>query len=284
MRYTERVFAIHDISGVGKCSLTAAIPIISSVGVECCPVPTAVLSTHTGEISGYTFRDLTEDIPGYIAHWKSLQIKPDTIYTGYLGSIKQIDYVSDIIDLFNDNSPFVIVDPAMADSGKLYKGFGEAFACAMVSLCEKADVIIPNLTEAALISETDFLSEYSESDIESLAKAVSEHCKRYVILTGIGFEKEFTGYYAYDKLTGKHRYRAMKKYDGLYYGTGDIFASVIAGCISKGIDLFDACDIALKFTNLSVGETYRQGTDTRFGVAFEKYIPELIKLTGGISQ
>ncbi len=274
----KRIAAIHDISGVGKCSLTAAIPIISALGIEVNPVPTAILSTHTGDIKGYTFRDLTDEILPICRHWAELGIYPDTVYSGYLGSGMQIDAVKEIINIFSagGRNPFVAVDPAMADSGILYKGFDSGFPGMMVSLCEKADIIVPNITEACLMTGTRYLEEYGREYIEDLTDKLEKITGKYVVITGVSFEEGKTGCFVSDKT--RREYFFTEKYPGTYYGTGDIFASVLTGLMTKGKSCFDSAQTALKFTADSIADTYRSKTDPRFGVAFEKYLPQLTQL------
>ena len=272
----KRVFAIHDLSGIGKCSLTAAIPIISAAGIECNPVPTAVLSTHTGNIEGYTFRDLTDDLLPYIQHWKKIGVNPDTIYSGYLGSVRQVEAVSYIIDTFNDVSPLIVVDPAMADSGVFYKGFCSEFVEEIKILCVKADVITPNITEAAFLTETAYKSDYDIEYVNNLIKKLSSFTKRYAVLTGVSDIPGKTGCLVYDKLEEKSRFFSTGKCDGVYYGTGDIFTSVLTTMMTKGYDCFAAAEKALDFTYKSILKTYNEGTDTRLGVAFEKFLADLI--------
>jgi pyridoxine kinase len=156
MKRQKRVAAIHDISCFGRCSLTVALPIISSAGIECAVVPTAVLSTHTGGIDGYTFHDLTDEIMPIAKHWKSLDLEFDAIYTGYLGSFHQLDIVSSLFDLLGSNDTLKVVDPVMADNGVLYKSFPADFPKGMRKLCAKADIIVPNITEAVLMLDEPY--------------------------------------------------------------------------------------------------------------------------------
>ncbi len=273
----KRVFAIHDMSGIGKCSLTAAIPIISAAGAECNPIPTAVLSSHTGNISGYTFRDLTDDLYDYIAHWKKIGIRPDTIYSGYLGSGEQIEFVASVIRDFSDEKTLVIVDPAMADSGVLYTGFDVSFADKIKKLCSMADVITPNLTEACILTGIGYREDYDESYIASLIDALSLLTGRYVILTGVSDKAGMTGCCVYDSLNSDLRYFSSEKCDGVYYGTGDVFSSVLTALMTNGINIFEAAEKAVEFTYKAVYETYSEGTDTRLGIAFEKFLGDLIR-------
>ena len=272
----KRVFAIHDLSGIGKCSLTAAIPIISAAGIECNPIPTAVLSTHTGNIDGYTFRDLTDDIIPYIRHWQKTGVKPDTIYSGYLGSEKQIDAVMEIISVFSDSNTLIVVDPAMADFGVLYKGFNPDFAEKIKKLCQKADIITPNVTEAALLTDSDYKEEPDTDYYIHLVSRLSDISKRYIVLTGVSDILGKTGCLVYDKSESKQQFFSTEKCEGIYYGTGDIFSSVLTAMITKGADCFTAAETALNFTYKAISETHKEGTDTRLGVAFEKFLGDLI--------
>lgn len=277
----KRIFAVHDISGVGKCSLTAALPVISACGVECSPVPTAVLSSHTGEMKGYTFRDLTDDIEPYFRHWLSLGIVPDTIYTGYLGSGKQIEIIMRLISEFSLYSPLIIVDPAMADSGVLYKGFDSSYIDGMKDLCSLSDVLIPNITEAAMLTGSEYKTGYDREYIHALAQALCGYAKKYTVITGVSFSEDESGCYVYDKTADRSGYLPANKYPGTYYGTGDIFASVLSAFLTLGFDVMKAAEYALEFTNKSIKETYENKTDPRFGVAFEKYLPDLMRYAGG---
>ena len=175
----KKILTIQDISCVGQCSLTVALPIISAMSIECCILPSAVLSTHTGGFKGYTFRDLTEDLPPIANHWKNENITFDGIYTGYIGSTKQIEYIKSIIDTFNHEKQIVVVDPAMADHGKLYYGFDEAFVEEMKTLCSKADYIVPNITEACFLTNTPYFEKYNQKQIEELLIKLSKLGPKY---------------------------------------------------------------------------------------------------------
>ena len=199
----KKILTIQDISCVGQCSLTVALPIISSMGIECAILPSAVLSTHTGGFSGYTFRDLTEDLPLISNHWQKEKISFDGIYTGYIGSTKLIEYIKNIIDAFKTDNQLVVVDPAMADHGKLYYGFDEAFVDEMKTLCAKADYIVPNITEACFLTGTPYFEKYTKADIESLLIKLSNLGPKYVVLTGISFEEGLLGAAMYDSISGE---------------------------------------------------------------------------------
>ncbi|MBQ8762544.1 MAG: pyridoxamine kinase [Clostridia bacterium] len=278
----KRVAAIHDISGIGKCSLTVAIPVISAAGIEAAVMPTAVLSTHTGNISGYTYRDLTSDLTSMAEHWKSLGITFDGIYSGFLGSIEQVDIVCDFIDMFKTEDTVVIVDPAMADGGKMYTTFDEKFAKEMVLLCKKADIIVPNLTEAAFLLEEEYVEPpYSNEYIEGILNRLSRFGPSMIVLTGVAFNENEIGCAVYSRENNEIFYRFSEKYEGIYYGTGDLFASALTGAYMRGKSIFESAEIALDFTCASIKRTFEAGTDTRLGVNFEQGIADYIKTLGG---
>ncbi|MBR2868611.1 MAG: pyridoxamine kinase [Clostridia bacterium] len=280
MEKQKRVAAIHDISGIGKCSLTAALPIISAAGIETAALPTAVLSTHTGDISGYTYRDLTCDLPSVAKHWKSLGIGFDGIYSGFLGSTEQVEMVCSFIDDFADGNCVILVDPAMADSGRMYTTFDDGFAAEMAKLCGKADIIVPNLTEAAFLLGEEYVEPpYSKEYIESLLWRLTSLGPKKIVLTGVCFSDDEIGCAVFNE--GDIHYKFSEKYDGIYYGTGDIFASALIGAYMRGKSISESADIALEFTCGAIARTYLAGTDTRFGVNFEQGLFDYMKKLGG---
>lgn len=281
MNRQKRVAAIHDISGIGKCSLTAAIPVISAAGIECAVMPTAVLSTHTGDITGFTYRDLTADLVPFAEHWKSLGVKFDGIYSGYLGSIEQIDIVCSFIESFKGENTVVIVDPAMADGGKMYTTFDDAFAKEMILLCEKADIIVPNITEAVFLLGEEYVKPpYSRDYIEDILVRLTELGPAMVVLTGVAFNDDEIGCAVCCK-GSKPVYKFSKHYSGTYYGTGDLFASALTGAYLRGKSIFESAEIALDFTCSAIKRTYEAKTDTRLGVNFEQGLADYIKNLGG---
>ena len=189
----QKILTIQDISCVGQCSLTVALPILSACGLETCVLPSAVLSTHTAGFSGYTFRDLTEDMPGIKDHWVKEGIRFAAIYTGYLGSTRQIDYVSDIFDATAAEGCIKVVDPAMADNGNLYPGFDAAFVEAMKGLCAKADYIVPNITESCFLTGMEYKTQYDEAYIDAMLDKLSALGCKNIILTGVSYRPGFTG-------------------------------------------------------------------------------------------
>lgn len=275
----KRVAAIHDISCLGKCSLTVALPIISSAGVETSIIPTAVLSTHTGGFAGYTYRDLADDILPIVSHWETLDIKFDAIYTGFLGCFSQINIVSEIFDRLKTDSTITIVDPVMADNGRLYPVFGEDFPQGMKKLCGKADIIIPNMTEACLLLGKPYKTgPYDTAYVEDLMYELSELGPKQVILTGVSFDNTHLGAACLDSASGKIDYSFSQRIEGLYHGTGDVFASTLVAGLMTGHDLNKSVRIAVDFTVKSIWRTKEAGTDTRYGVNFEAGLSALAGL------
>lgn len=263
--------AIHDISGFGKCSLTVALPVMSAAGIETSVIPTAVLSTHTGGLKGYTWRDLTADLRPFKDHWKSLGLTFNAIYSGYLGSTEQIDIVSEIIDDFRKGDCFALVDPAMADNGKMYALFDKSFAGNMAKLCGKADIIVPNITEAAFMLGREYKEgPYTKEYIEELVRALSKLGAKKVVLTGVYFDDKKLGAAYYDSKDDSIGYYLADRVEGMYHGTGDIFASALTSALVRGKDLARATGIAVDFTVGSIRRTAAGGTDHRYGVDFER--------------
>lgn len=272
----KRVVTIQDISCVGKCSATVALPIISVMGSECAVLPTAVLSTHT-MFQGFTFRDLTGDLPGIIEHWKKEQFQFDAIYTGYLGSFEQLELVSSFIDTFRTNSNAVIIDPVMADNGKLYPGFTPEFAVAMGKLCGKADVIVPNLTEAAFMLEEPYCgSGYDEEWVKGLLRRLAKLGAKNVVLTGISFEPGKLGVMGYQAEKDEFFSYFHRRLDASFHGTGDIFASTATGAYVQGRTLLDSLKIAADYTVECMDLTLQNPNHVTYAVEFERAIPYLV--------
>ncbi|MDR2010367.1 MAG: pyridoxamine kinase [Bacteroidales bacterium] len=278
MQRQKRVVAIHDISGFGKCSLTVALPIISAAGIETTVLPTAVLSTHTGGIPGFTYRDLTEDIEPISKHWKDLGLNFDAIYTGFLGSFEQLDLVSKFFDDFKTAGNIILVDPVMADHGKLYSIFTPEFAEGMAKLCSKADIIIPNMTEALLMLKQEYKEgPYTEEFIQDVLMGLSGLGPKQIVLTGVHFDNTKLGAATYEKVTNTVGYAFANRIPGMYHGTGDVFGSALLGAILNNFNLLQAAEIAVKFTTESIRRTADAKTDIRFGVNFEESIPNYLK-------
>ena len=274
----KRMVTIQDISCFGKCSITVALPLVSAMGIECAIIPTAVLSTHTGGFTGFTFTDLTEDIPKVSEHWKKYDLKFDTIYTGYLGSKKQIDYVIDFVEKFKGKNTLVFVDPAMADNGKLYTGFDSKFPKEMARLCAVADIIVPNITEACFMTDMEYKEEYDESYIKELISRLCKKGTKKVVITGVSYDKNKRGAVLYDSTDGSYYEYFNENIPRNFHGTGDIFASVFAGALTKGYDIKKALRIAVDFTVQTIRQTLPEAETHFYSTKFEECIPYLIKL------
>lgn len=275
MNRQKRVAAIHDISCFGKCSLTVALPIISAAGIETSVIPTAVLSTHTGGFSGYTFRDLTDDILPVAEHWKGLGLNFDAVYTGYLGSFKQLELVSEIIGLLKAPETHIIVDPVMADNGRLYSSFPENFPEGMKKLCALADVVVPNITEASLLLGLPYVEgPYTREYIEGLLRGLLGLGSKAAVLTGVSFEEGLLGAACID-VSGSISYAFTERIEGSYHGTGDVFASALTAALLKSLRLEKAIKIAAEFTVAAIKRTRAAGTDIRYGVNFEAGLRDL---------
>lgn len=270
----KRVLTVQDISCIGQCSLTVALPILSVCGHETVVLPSAVLSSHTGGFRGNTFRDLTEDFPDIRKHWCREGIFFDAIYTGYLGSEKQIDYVRELIRTTKKAGTPVIVDPAMADNGKLYSGFTPAYVEHMKQLCAEADYLLPNITEACLLTGMDYRADFG-ADIDDLLDAFSaQFPKATVILTGIGFHKGETGVFICKG--NEKQYYAHRKIAGSCHGTGDIFASAFTGTLLRGMSPLEAASVAADFVTECIKETVGDKNHW-YGAKFEPALPKLVK-------
>ena len=270
----KKILTIQDISCVGQCSLTVALPILSACGLETCILPSAVLSTHTAGFSGYTFRDLTEDMPAIKNHWVKENIQFAAVYTGYLGSTKQIDYVVDIYkDTAKENGGLLIVDPAMADNGKLYPGFDEAFVEAMKELCGKADYVIPNLTEACFLTGVEYKTSYDRAYIDEILEKLSALGCKNVIFTGVSYQEGKTGIVVYEN--GQYSYYEHDFLPNSCHGTGDIYASAFVGALVRGKSAYEAAKIAADYTVECIKAT-AEVENHWYGAAFEPVLGKLI--------
>ena len=271
----KRVAAIHDISCFGKCSLTVALPIISACGIETAVIPTAVLSTHTGGFSGFTFRNLTDDIVPIANHWKKEGVLVDGIYSGYLGSKEQVEIVKKIIPIIKKPDGITVVDPVMADHGKLYGGFSSDFPDEMKKLCAVADIITPNITEACLMTGIPYkTAPYEKEYIEKLLFGLSDITDAKIVLTGVTFDNKKIGAAVYeDKIIS---YVFSDYVDATYHGTGDVFASTLVGSLLSGKGLIKSAATASDFTADCVRNTKENHPDMKYSVDFETIIPKLI--------
>lgn len=288
----KRVLTVQDISCVGKCSLTAAIPVISAMGIEVCPLPTAILSNHTA-FSSFSFLDLTDKIPEILNEWKKQGFHFDAIYTGYLGSIKQIDLVHKILDEFAQNDTLVVIDPCMADNGKLYTGFSQDFVQQMAKLCGRANVILPNMTEACFLVNQDYdIFTHTNESITKLMEKLLSLGANHVVLKGVDFSSDKIGVAYYSQknnndsrnLIGKsiieNSIDDMKiyfhhRYDENFHGTGDLFASVVTGALVLKKELKEAVEIACDFIQESIECTLSNPNYNWYGVEFESVLKNL---------
>lgn len=275
----KKVVTVQDISCFGKCSLTVALPIISAMGIETAVIPTAVLSTHTGGFEGYTFRDLTDDIPDIADHWKKLNLKFNAVYTGYLGSEKQISIVSKFFDDFRTDDNFIVVDPVLGDNGRFYAGFTDEFAIKMAELCSKADYIIPNMTEASFMLGIPYIENYDKAYVENVLRKLAGLGCKTPVLTGVHFDDSQQGAVAYDSVNDKFYYSLNENIDRSVHGTGDIFASVFTGAVTLGKNIHQTLDIAVNYTLECIKATVPYFDEMWYGSCFESCLGKLIEMT-----
>lgn len=275
----KRVLTIQDISCVGQCSLTVALPIISACGIETAVLPSSVLSTHTAGFSGYTFRDLTQDMEPILAHWNKEAIKFDAFYTGYV-SKAQIPLILKIMEETAHPGALRIVDPVMADNGKLYTGFDTDFPAEMAKLCRGAHVIMPNLTEAAFLLNEPYRGnnlehqDYDEAYIVGLLERLMGLGAKNVVLTGVSYEPGQLGCACFDGT--KIEYYFCQRLDAQMHGTGDVFASSFAGALCRGKSILDSAALGADFVVESMKATLDDKSHW-YGVKFEKALPWLIR-------
>ncbi len=271
----KKVLTVQDISCYGQCSLTVALPILSAAGLETCILPSAVLSTHTAGFSGYTFRDLTDDIPAITKHWQKENIRFDAIYTGYLGSTQQIAYVMDMMKNLRKKEFVSFVDPAMADNGRLYPAFDAAFVEEMKKLTSDADVVLPNITEACFLTGTEYREKYDEAYVDALISKLVSAGAAKVVLTGVSYDDETTGVAVFEN--GETKYYRHEKMPKGCHGTGDVFASAFAGMYARGKSAYDAAKIAADYTLHCI--KYTAGDESHwYGVKFEPLLSDLTDL------
>ena len=268
----KRILTVQDISCVGQCSMTVAMPVMSACGHEVCILPSALLSSHTGGFKEPAVTDLTNRMAAIREHWVREKIDFDFIYTGYLGSIQAIQEVEMILDTLLAPGGMIVVDPAMADHGKLYRGFNEKYAAAMKELCKRADVVLPNITEAAMMAGMEFRQEYDRSYICQL---LEQQPGKQVLLTGVGFAPESTGFAL--RMEAGIRFAHHQRLERNYHGTGDLFASAFVGTLASGFDTFEAGKIASSFTLKSIQNT-AEAPAHWYGVKFEPALADLIEM------
>ena len=277
MNDTIKILTIQDISCYGQCSITVALPIVSAFGIETAILPSAVLSTHTAGFTDFTVRDLTEDLPEIRKHWEKEEIYFDAIYTGFIASIEQLDYIKDIIDSRLKPGGIVFVDPAMADHGEFYNGFDQEFADKMGELCKLGDYILPNTTEACYILHKPWKEEFTREEMLEMADELSQFTKRHVILKGDTNEDGKLGMIVLDKKESSCEIVYNDKIDYISHGTGDVFASAFVGSVMRGKSPAQAAQIAGEFTKKAIEKTVGD-ENHKYGVKFEHVILDLNEL------
>ena len=270
---TPRIAAIHDLSCFGRCSLTIALPVLSAMGCQCCPLPTALLSAHTG-FPGNTFLDLTVEMGRIADHWTAMDLQFDAIYSGFLGSADQVDTVARFFDTFKKSDTAVIVDPVMGDHGTAYRTCTPELCRGMRVLAENADVITPNLTEAALLLDHPY-EEIQRTDAYEVVRRLSLGGRRSVVLTGYSSESGQTGALYFDRDSGESKAVQTPREPQDFSGTGDLFASVLAGGVARGVPLFQAAQAAADFVRDCIARTLAEGLTEQDGVDFEPLLGQL---------
>lgn len=272
----KKVAAVHDLSGVGRVSLTVVIPILSSMGFQVCPLPTAVLSNHT-QYPNFTFLDLTDEMPRIIAEWRRLNFRFDAIYTGYLGSSRQIQIVADFIDDFRQEESLVVVDPVLGDNGRLYTNFDETMVQEMQQLITKADVITPNLTELFYLLDEPYKEENTDEELKDNLRRLSDKGPEIVIITSVPVlnDRHRTSVYAYNRQGGRYWKITCPYLPAHYPGTGDTFTSVVTGALLQGDSLPIALDRATQFILQGIRATFGYEYDNREGILLEKVLHNL---------
>ena len=272
----QKVLTIQDISCLGKCSITIALPVISALGTECVILPTALLSNHT-LFKSFTCKDLTDQIEPICEKWKDEDVKFDGIYTGYLGSIEQIEIVKNIFKTFGKDG-LIFVDPAMADQGKLYPAFDMEYARKNAELCAEADIIVPNITEASFMTGMEYKEEYDESYVKEMLARLEKLGAKITVLTGVSLSEGKTGIIGYDSEHDEFYAYQNDKVGAMFHGTGDLFSSTVIGEIMKGKNWKDAMRIAADYTAHTIEVTMQNPKKAWYGVDFESTLPYLIGL------
>ena len=266
-----KVIVANDLVGLGKVALTSSLPIMSACQTEVLPLPTVLLSSHTGEFENIYVRDLTDDLKGLCKQWENLDFIVDGLVSGYFKSEEALKCVG---QLARDKQIALFVDPIMGDNGSLYQGFDSNYVEAMKAFCQQADVIIPNLTEAAFLTDTPYLEEgsYDEATIEKLLRELTKLGPRKVILTGISFETEKIGLAYFDKEANQVIYRMRKRYHSHFYGSGDLLTAILSAGYFHNLNFLKVCDLALDILDKVLSFTLSSGRPLKYGLCYEPYI------------
>ncbi len=271
----KRIASIQDLSCIGKCSQSVALPVLSAMGLECAVLPTALLSAHTA-FDGFVSLDLTDALPSFVEHWARLGLRFDAIYTGYLGSAAQIALVEDFLRRFRTDASPVFIDPVMADHGALYAGLDPDFPGAMRALCRNADVLTPNVTEACLLTGTEYREAHDETYIRTLLEELLSLGAKTAIVTGLRTDTQHIGVAAMGT-DGRFALHLTDYYPAVFYGTGDLFAATCAGALTLGYTPTDAIGLAADYVAATIRATVRHPDRRWYGVDFESTLPYLMK-------
>ena len=265
------VIVANDLVGVGKVALTSSLPIMSACQTEVLPLPTVLLSSHTGEFENIYMRDLTDDLKGFYKQWEHLDFTVDGLVSGYFKSREELELVG---QLARDRQLPLFIDPIMGDNGRLYQGFDMEYVEAMKDFCQQADVIIPNLTEASLLTDSSYLEagSYDDATIKKLLRELSKLGPRKVILTGISFENDKIGLAYFDKETNRTIYRMQKRYGNHFYGSGDLLTAILSAGYFYDLDLLKVCDLALDVMDRVLSSTLSDGRPLKYGLCYEPHI------------
>lgn len=270
---TKSVIVANDIVGLGKVALSSALPVLSSCQIEVIPMPTVLLSSHTGGFSDIHISDLTQMTEGFVKQWNNLDFPCQGIITGYFKNQNQLEVLAEYA---HTHKLPRFVDPIMADNGRLYAGYQETFVEKMKQFCKDADVITPNLTEACLLADLPYLSEnYSKTDIEQLCQALVKFNNKHIILTGISFEDDKIGLAHFNRESGNITYHFSKVYPYHFFGTGDLITAILGAGYFHDLSLDDVAEVALDFIDKTLERTLALNRDLRFGLSYEPFLPEL---------
>ena len=270
----KRAIAVHDISCVGRCSLTVALPVLSAAGLNTAIIPTALLSTHTGEFSGYTHLDLSSQLRPIGDHLATLALHYDTFYSGYLANGAQVDEILHLMDVLCDSETHIFVDPAFGDHGRMYSLMDDTMPAQMRKLVSRAKTIVPNVTEASFLLNETYPGEHADEAV------ISDFCRRLlalgpqnVVITDVNFREGQTGIAILRQGMSEPLYLFHKRYDGIFHGTGDVFAAFLLCSLMNDLPLEVAAQTALDLTHAAITETLADGEHLRYGLHFEKVLP-----------
>ncbi len=275
---SRHIILANDLAGLGKVALANQIPIMACAGIEASILPTVILSSHTGGFKNIRIDDYTSGMQGFLKQWNSLDLHFDAILTGYLKNQEQIDILLDFKDTKMTNDSLLIVDPVMADNGTFYSGFDKSYAEKMKLLCKNADYIMPNITEACILTNSESILEnsYNQADVEELVHELRQLGAKNVIITGVSFDDKNLGVAYADKKLDKVDYVFTRKLQDKFFGTGDLFTAIVSACIINSIDLNLAVEFAVNWLAKCLSYTISLNRDLKYGVAYEGFLDNFI--------